>query len=73
MDGAMCGGRGGMCGEGGGGMGRRACGQARLPPVPARLSPTMPPMRRRLTGACQGPEHGRTDGRTVGPVRGSAR
>ena len=37
---------------------------ARLPPVPAHLSPTTPPpARRRLTGACQELEHGRTDGR----------
>jgi len=57
--------------------GRRRDGQTRvrvrLPPVPARLSPTTPPpARRQLTGACQEPEHGRTDGRATWYAAGLA-
>ena len=47
----------------------QTCVQARLPPVPARLSPTtLPPARRRLTGA-----GAQTDGWAGGRVRGGGR
>ena len=56
---------GGVC-VGGGGTGRGTCRRARLPPVPARLTHhAAHPTWRRLTGACQEPEHGRTDGRAT--------
>jgi len=51
--------RGGVC-VGGTGTGRRACGRVSL--QSPLVSPTTPPLPawRRLTGACQEPEHGRT-------------
>ena len=65
MDSAIRKERGGVC-VGGGGMGRHACWhvslQSPLVSLPSRR-PTPP--RWRLTGACQEPEHGRTDRRAT--------